>query len=99
MCRPHIGRVSRIWSSRTLAQYNIKNAPGRKTDAKDSQWIAELLVHGLVSASFITQFGCFDLMRSDRRISVGDKQSCQPALNMPAQPRWAPEPERGSAAK
>ena len=32
---------------------HIKNVPGRKTDAKDSQWIADLLVHGLLSASFI----------------------------------------------
>jgi transposase len=32
---------------------HIKNVPGRKTDVKDSQWLAELLVHGLVSASFI----------------------------------------------
>jgi transposase len=32
---------------------HIKNVPGRKTDVKDSQWIAELLVHGLLSASFV----------------------------------------------
>nr|WP_220196562.1 transposase [Ktedonospora formicarum] len=27
--------------------------PGRKTDAKDAQWIADLLQHGLLKASFI----------------------------------------------
>jgi len=32
---------------------HIKNVPGRKTDVKDSEWIADLLVHGLLSASFI----------------------------------------------
>ena len=32
---------------------HIKNVPGRKTDAKDAEWIAELLVHGLLKASFI----------------------------------------------
>ncbi|MDZ4878171.1 MAG: IS110 family transposase ISAzo28 [Chroococcidiopsis cubana SAG 39.79] len=32
---------------------HIKNVPGRKTDIKDAQWIAELLQHGLVRASFI----------------------------------------------
>lgn len=32
---------------------HIKNVPGRKTDVKDSQWIAQLLVHGLLSASFV----------------------------------------------
>ena len=32
---------------------HIKNVPGRKTDAKDSEWLAELLAHGLVKASFV----------------------------------------------
>jgi transposase len=32
---------------------HIKNVPGRKTDVNDSQWIAELLVHGLLTASFV----------------------------------------------
>ena len=31
----------------------IKAVPGRKTDTKDCQWIAELLQHGLVRGSFI----------------------------------------------
>jgi transposase len=32
---------------------HIKFVPGRKTDIKDAQWIAELLQHGLLKASFI----------------------------------------------
>jgi transposase len=32
---------------------HIKAVPGRKTDVKDSQWIAELLQHGLLKASFV----------------------------------------------
>ena len=32
---------------------HIKAVPGRKTDVKDAQWMAELLRHGLVRASFI----------------------------------------------
>lgn len=32
---------------------HIKNVPGRKTDVKDSQWIAELLEAGLLSPSFV----------------------------------------------
>jgi transposase len=32
---------------------HIKAVPGRKTDIKDAQWIAELLQHGLLQASFI----------------------------------------------
>lgn len=32
---------------------HIKQVPGRKTDVKDSEWIAELLRHGLLTASNI----------------------------------------------
>lgn len=32
---------------------HIKNVPGRKTDVKDAEWIAKLLKHGLLKASFI----------------------------------------------
>lgn len=32
---------------------HIKNVPGRKTDVKDSQWIAELLECGLLRGSFV----------------------------------------------
>ena len=32
---------------------HIKAVPGRKTDVKDAQWIAELLAHGLVRPSFL----------------------------------------------
>src|SRR5256885_9190913 len=32
---------------------HIKAVPGRKTDVKDSQWLADLLRHGLLKASFI----------------------------------------------
>jgi transposase len=34
---------------------HIKNIPGRKTDKKDAEWIADLLRHGLVPASFIPE--------------------------------------------
>ena len=34
---------------------HIKQVPGRKTDVKDAQWIAELLQHGLLKASFIPE--------------------------------------------
>lgn len=32
---------------------HIKNVPGRKTDVKDSEWIADLLRHGLLRGSYI----------------------------------------------
>jgi transposase len=42
--------------TRTLVLVNpqhIKAVPGRKTDVKDAEWLADLLRHGLVQASFI----------------------------------------------
>jgi len=33
--------------------HHIKNVPGRKTDVQDAAWIADLLRHGLLRASFI----------------------------------------------
>src|SRR5207247_1097036 len=32
---------------------HIKAVPGRKTDVKDCEWLADLLRHGLVRASFV----------------------------------------------
>jgi transposase len=32
---------------------HIKQVPGRKTDVKDAEWIAQLLQHGLLSPSFV----------------------------------------------
>lgn len=40
---------------------HIKAVPGRKTDVKDSQWIGELLQHGLVRPSFIPPIAQRDL--------------------------------------
>lgn len=33
--------------------YQVRNMPGRKTDSRDSQWLAELLAHGLIRPSFV----------------------------------------------
>lgn len=33
--------------------YHMKNVPGRKTDVKDSQWIAQLHRNGLIQASYV----------------------------------------------
>ena len=32
---------------------HVKNVPGRKTDINDAMWLAELLAHGLIRASFV----------------------------------------------
>ncbi len=33
--------------------HHIRNVPGRKTDVKDSEWIADLVRHGLIAKSFV----------------------------------------------
>lgn len=33
--------------------HHIKTVPGRKTDVKDSEWLAELARHGLIAKSFV----------------------------------------------
>src|ERR1051326_1838208 len=34
---------------------HIKNVPGRKTDVKDAEWIADLVRHGLIKASYVPE--------------------------------------------
>lgn len=34
---------------------HIKNVPGKKTDVKDAEWIADLLRHGLIKGSFVPE--------------------------------------------
>lgn len=33
--------------------HEVKNVPGRKTDVKDAQWLAELMAHGLLRPSYV----------------------------------------------
>ena len=39
----------------------VKAVPGRKTDVKDSVWIAKLLMHGLLSPSFVPDVALLEL--------------------------------------
>jgi transposase len=51
---------------------HVKNVPGRKTDTKDSEWIAELLQHGLLRGSYVppeTVRDLRDLTRSRATLS------------------------------
>jgi transposase len=32
---------------------HVKNVPGRKTDVKDAEWLADLMAHGLIRPSFV----------------------------------------------
>ena len=54
--------------------HHIKAVPGRKTDVKDAEWIADLVRHGLVRASFVPPPATRelrDLVRLRRSLSEG----------------------------
>jgi len=51
---------------------HMKAVPGRKTDVKDAEWLADLLAHGLLKASFIPgseQQAVRDLTRTRMRLT------------------------------
>lgn len=55
---------------------HIKGVPGRKTDVQDAEWIADLLQHGLVSASFVPSQEQQDLRDLTRtRVSLVQERS------------------------
>jgi transposase len=56
---------------------HIKQVPGRKTDVKDCQWLAQLLEHGLVKGSFIPPVEIRDLrdLTRYRRQLVNEKSA------------------------
>src|ERR1700752_2235031 len=50
---------------------HVKKVPGRKTDVKDAEWIADLLFHGLLRSSFVppkTNTELRDLTRYRRKL-------------------------------
>jgi len=50
--------------------HHVKNVPGRKTDVKDAEWLAELLRHGLVRPSFIPPLPQRDLRDLTRQRTI-----------------------------
>lgn len=46
---------------------HIKNVPGRKTDMKDCEWIAQLLQHGLLKGSFVPERSMRELRELNRQ--------------------------------
>src|SRR5215469_8888173 len=50
---------------------HVKKVPGRKTDVKDAEWLADLLCHGLLRSSFVPPRpirGLRDLTRYRRKL-------------------------------
>src|SRR6266496_2925616 len=59
-----------VWHVLANAMH-IKNVPGRKTDVNDATWIADLLAHGLIRASFVPPTAIQDmrtLMRTRKQL-------------------------------
>jgi transposase len=54
---------------------HVKNVPGRKTDTKDSEWLAELLQHGLLAGSFVPPRWIRDLRDLTRTRAVLTQES------------------------
>jgi len=53
--------------------YFIKQLPGRKTDVKDSQWIATVLQKGLIRGSYIPGQHIQELRQYERRyVRIGE---------------------------
>ena len=59
---------------------HMKAVPGRKTDVKDAEWIADLLQHGLLKASFIPSREQREL-RELTRYRKNLKEECSRELN------------------
>jgi transposase len=54
---------------------HIKAVPGRKTDVKDSEWIADLLQHGLLKPSFIPDRAQRELRELTRYLRASSKSA------------------------
>lgn len=51
--KPVYNLLEEDFTAMVVNAHHIKAVPGRKTDVKDAEWIADLLRHGLVRGSFI----------------------------------------------
>jgi transposase len=51
--RPVYNLLEGLFTLLVVNAQHVKAVPGRKTDVKDAEWIAELLRHGLLRGSFI----------------------------------------------
>lgn len=59
---------------------HVKIVPGRKTDVKDAEWLAELLEHGLLRGSFVPPAAIRelrDLARYRKRLVQAHTAECQ----------------------
>lgn len=61
---------------------HIKNVPGRKSDVNDAMWIADLLAHGLIRASFVPPAPIQELRDLTRTRKQLVREICQHSLRI-----------------
>ena len=66
---------------------HVKNVPGRKTDVADATWLAELLAHGLVRASFVPE-PATQALRALARAPASSRSASRPATSSGGRRRW-----------
>jgi transposase len=61
---------------------HMRNVPGRKTDVKDAEWIADLVPHGLIAKTFVParplreRGSCYDIAASSSRAKSPNATGC-----------------------
>ena len=57
--------------------HHVKNVPGRKTDMSDAAWLADVVAHGMVRASFVPPPAIRELRGSDPLPQTPDRHPCR----------------------
>lgn len=65
---PVWGVLNKAVKLKLVNPYFIKQLPGRKSDVKDAQWIAECLLKNLIKGSFVPEPIVQDMRKYNRRI-------------------------------
>ncbi|MBW4489341.1 MAG: IS110 family transposase [Trichocoleus desertorum ATA4-8-CV12] len=73
--KPVYNLLESSFEVRVVNSHHFKQVPGRKTDVKDAEWLAELLSYGLVRGSFIPPLPQRDLrdLTRQRTTLIRDK--------------------------
>jgi len=69
---------------------HVKNVPGRKSDVSDAVWLADLLAHGLIRASFVPDAETQELrgLLRARKQLVRSWCGSGPAMSSASRRRW-----------
>ncbi len=68
---------------------HMHNVPGRKTDVKDAEWIADLLAHGLLRGSFIPPEPQHDLRDLTRQRTILVRERAEVVRRLQKVLEWA----------